>query len=302
MRIVYFGTPEFAAYALEKIAADTDFEIAAVVTAPDKPAGRGHKMLSSDVKKAAERLGLPLLQPANLKAPEFVEALRALEADLFVVIAFRMMPEVVWAMPPKGTFNLHGSLLPKYRGAAPINRAVMAGETETGVTTFFLQQAIDTGEIIDQARIAIGEDENVGSVHDRLMVLGADLTVKTLKAIADGTVTSRPQDDVQATQAPKIFKPDCRIDWSRPQAEVHNLIRGLSPYPGAWAELPDIQGEVKVLAARRSDESAPEGRLTVKNGRGFVGCGDGRSMELLEVQPSGKRRMDAAAWIRGLHL
>lgn len=299
MRIVFFGTPEFAAFALEKIAAESPVEIAAVVTATDKPAGRGHKMLSSDVKKTAGRLGLPVLQPKNLKDPEFIASLQALEADLFVVIAFRMMPEAVWGMPPLGTFNLHASLLPKYRGAAPINRAVMAGENVTGVTTFFLKQAIDTGDIIDRAEIEIGPDENAGSVHDRLMQLGAELTVKTLADIANGTVTTSQQNDEQATPAPKIFKPDCRIDWEATAHEIHNHIRGLAPYPGAWTELPGIDGELKVLAAKPVDDRAPQGTLTVTHGRALVGCGNG-TIELLEVQPSGKRRMKASAWLNGL--
>lgn len=226
---------------------------------PDKPAGRGHKMLHSPVKQYAEEKGLFLMQPPKLKAPEFVEQLRSLDADLFIVIAFRMLPEVVWSMPRYGTFNLHASLLPRYRGAAPINWAVMNGDTETGVTTFFLKHEIDTGDVIDQKSISIGPDECVGDVHDRLMMLGADLTIDTVDRILAGNLSSMPQDALEGepTSAPKIFKETCRIDWSRTAREIHNHVRGLSPYPAAWALLPREDGgepiNVKVFATALID-------------------------------------------------
>ena len=244
LRIVFLGTPDFAVESLDTLVSN-GFNIVGVVTATDKPAGRGHKMLPSAVKQYAVEHGLRLLQPEKLKNEDFVEELRSLNADLFIVIAFRMLPEVVWQMPRLGTFNLHASLLPKYRGAAPINWAVINGEKETGVTTFFLKHEIDTGDVIQQQSIAIGENENVGSVHDRLMHLGAQLTLDTVNAILDGTVAPIPQDKLaggEPTPAPKIFRDTCHIDLSRTASEVHNLVRGLSPYPGAWIDIPLADG------------------------------------------------------------
>lgn len=299
MKIVFFGTPEFAVESLRRIHEEAaDVEVAAVVTAPDRPAGRGHAPRMSAVKQYALSAGLPVLQPEKLRDPEFVDALRAIGADLFVVIAFRMMPEIVWNMPRLGTFNLHGSLLPRYRGAAPINWAVINGETVTGVTTFFLSHDIDTGPVIAQRSIEIGPDENVGSVYDRLMRIGADLTLDTLADIAAGRVVATSQLDmkIEPTPAPKIFTETCRIDWTRPAAQIHNLVRGLSPYPAAWTEIEMPDGSVttaKVFATRRVDAMAP-GALTVK-------CGDGQHLEIVELQPAGKRRMEAPAFLRGLH-
>lgn len=299
MKIVFFGTPEFAVESLRRIhEEDNGIEVAAVVTAPDRPAGRGHAPRLSAVKQYALRAGLPVLQPEKLRDPGFIETLRAIGADLFVVIAFRMMPEVVWAMPPLGTFNLHGSLLPRYRGAAPINWAVINGEEETGVTTFFLSHDIDTGHIIAQERIAIGRDENVGSVYDRLMTLGADLTLRTLADIAAGRAVATEQQatGIEPTPAPKIFTETCRIDWTRPAREIHNLVRGLSPYPAAWTEMRLPDGSVvsaKIFATRvlsPSDGAAP---ITVT-------CPDGSRLAILELQAAGKRRMDAADYLRGL--
>lgn len=299
MKIVFFGTPEFAVESLRRINEEADgIEVAAVVTAPDRPAGRGHAPRLSAVKQYALSACLPVLQPEKLRSPEFVDELRRIGADLFVVIAFRMMPEVVWAMPPLGTFNLHGSLLPRYRGAAPINWAVINGETETGVTTFFLSHDIDTGPIIAQRRIAIGPDENVGSVYDRLMRLGADLTLETLGEIAAGRAVATSQADtgIEPTPAPKIFTETCHIDWSAPAQSVHNLVRGLSPYPAAWATLQfddDTSVTAKIFATRlmADGETAPMMQV----------CGDGRWIEILELQPAGKRRMAAADYLRGLH-
>lgn len=309
LRIVFFGTPDFAVESLRRIV-NAGFNVVAVVTAPDKPAGRGRAIQQPAVKQYAMEAGIPVLQPVKLKDPAFIEELRSLNADLFVVIAFRMLPEVVWAMPPKGTFNLHAALLPRYRGAAPINWAVINGETRTGVTTFFLQHEIDTGDIIDASPIEIGPDEDYGSVHDRLMVLGADLTVKTIQAIIDGNIKTVPQSaisDAEPCPAPKIFKEDCRIDWSRPAAEVHNLVRGLSPYPTAWSVLfadGQEQGSLKIFKTRLTDEPAvAPGSVTIDHsaGRMTVDCGD-RRLEILSLQAPGKRRMETAEFLRGCRL
>ncbi len=237
MRIVFMGTPDFAVASLD-ILVQNGYNIVGVITAPDKPAGRGNQIQQSAVKKYAIEHHLPVLQPEKLKAPSFLEELKGLNADLQIVVAFRMLPEVVWNMPPRGTFNLHGSLLPAYRGAAPINWAVMNGETQTGVTTFFLQHEIDTGSIIHQATMPIGPDENTGDVHDRMMALGAKTVLQTVKEIAQGTVKATPQDMTgDYPHAPKIFRDDCKIDWHQPLDKVYNHIRGLSPYPAAWTEL-----------------------------------------------------------------
>lgn len=305
LKIVFLGTPDFAAYSLEQIH-KAGYNIVGVVTMPDKPAGRGHKMLHSPVKQYAEANGLFLMQPVKLKDPAFVEQLRSLQADLFVVIAFRMLPEIVWSMPPLGTFNLHASLLPRYRGAAPINRAVMNGDKETGVTTFFLKHEIDTGDIIDRESIEIDEDENVGSVHDRLMVLGAELTLKTIQSIIDGTLKTIPQDsligDEEPTPAPKIFKETCRIDWNRSAGDVHNHVRGLSPYPGAWSIVEPL-GEIKIFETKITDETAlSPGEIRIENSRLIIGCGDGKCIEVLSLQAPGKRRMPTADLLRGLRL
>lgn len=290
LRIVFLGTPEFAVESLDAIRR-AGHDVAAVVTATDKPAGRGHKLLPSAVKQYALAHGIEVLQPERLRDEAFLARLREIGADLFVVIAFRMLPEVVWAMPPMGTFNLHASLLPRYRGAAPINRAVMAGETRTGVTTFLLKHEIDTGDILRQEAIEIGPDENVGSVHDRLMHLGARVTVETLADLAAGTARPRPQDDVLATPAPKIFKEDCRLDPAMTVEEARNLVRGLSPYPGAWTDTLLDGLSVKVFDAKKADSKEP--------GRLYMDFADG-ALELLEIQPAGKRRMPAADFLRGL--
>lgn len=308
LRIVFFGTPEFAVASLDALV-NGGYNVVAVVTMPDKPAGRGKHLAQSDVKRYAVEHGLRLLQPERLKDENFVEALRACRADLFIVIAFRMLPEVVWTMPPLGTFNLHASLLPRYRGAAPINRAVMNGDTVTGVTTFMLKHEIDTGDVLRQESIDIGPDENAGSVHDRLMALGAELTVDTVEHIVAGDLRPIPQDqlvkDTEATPAPKIFKADCRIDWEKSAEEIHNHVRGLAPYPAAWTELAGAEGEapmsVKILATRRSADSAElaPGHFALAGKRVLAGCGSG-SLEIVELQPAGKRAMSAADFVRGL--
>lgn len=312
-KIVFFGTPEFAVASLDALVSH-GFDVAAVVTMPDKAAGRGCHLSQSAVKKYALEHDLPLLQPEKLKDPAFVEALRDIGADLFIVIAFRMLPEIVWQMPPLGTFNLHASLLPLYRGAAPINRAVMNGDAQTGVTTFMLKHEIDTGDILRQEKIEIGPDENVGSVHDRLMSLGAELTLDTVRHIAIGDLKLIPQEQLlkglSPTPAPKIFKEDCRIDWNRPAYEIHNHVRGLSPYPAAWCEMKLFEDQneaattVKVLETRKTEWSDPElspGQLFLYGKRAYAGTKDG-AIELLLVQPAGKRPMPAVDYLRGLRI
>ncbi len=240
-QIVFMGTPDFAVESLKALI-EQDYNVVGVVTVPDKPAGRGYKLQPSPVKRYALKQGLPLLQPEKLRDPRFLEELKGWKADLQVVVAFRMLPEVVWGMPPMGTFNLHASLLPRYRGAAPINWAIINGESETGVTTFSLSHEIDTGHIIFQEKTAIGETDTAGSLHDRLMTMGARLVLKTVNAITEGTAPSIPQSELVTseailTPAPKIFTGDCRIDWNQGVKKIYNLIRGLSPYPAAWTIL-----------------------------------------------------------------
>lgn len=326
LRIVFFGTPDFAVESLDRLVKG-GFNIVGVVTMPDKVGGRGNKVVQSAVKLYAVEHGLNLLQPVKLKDPEFVEELRALKADLQIVIAFRMLPEVVWNMPPMGTFNLHASLLPKYRGAAPINWAVMNGDTETGVTTFFLKHEIDTGDIIQQRKIKIAETDNVGVVHDKLMTMGADMVLETVEAILRDEVKPISQEELcnkgaDATPAPKIFTDTCHINWTRAAREVYNHIRGLSPYPAAWTEISDQNGKLhhaKIYATALPSE-APVGEIiggidgkehssTVAAGeistdgkRLSVTCGDGKWLEITSLQIAGKRRMTTEEFLRGFRL
>lgn len=306
LKIVFFGTPEFAVASLDRLV-KSGHEIAAVVTMPDKIAGRGHKLIQSDVKRYAIESGLRVLQPEKLKSPEFVEALREINADLFIVIAFRMLPEVVWAMPPLGTFNLHASLLPKYRGAAPINWAVINGDTETGVTTFFLKHEIDTGDIIEQQKIEIFPTDNVGEVHDKLMNLGADMVAHTVDEIANGNVVPQPQPEGEYAPAPKIFKDTCRIDWHKPKETVHNLVRGLSPYPAAWTTMEESRtpgefSDVKIYETHLAEDIPQKfgepGEVRLTKDRLFVNTEDG-VIEILSLQPAGKKRMDTSAFVLG---
>lgn len=305
MKIVFFGTPEFAVKSLDKLV-QAGVDVGAVVTMPDKLAGRGHKLIESDVKKYAVEKGLRVLQPEKLKDPVFIESLRKIDADLFIVIAFRMLPEVVWQMPRLGTFNLHASYLPKYRGAAPINWAVINGDTETGVTTFFLKHEIDTGDIIQQEKIAILPEDNVGTVHDKLMHLGAEMVVNTVKEIEKGTLKTYPQPEGDHLPAPKIFKDTCRIHWDRDAEKIHNLVRGLSPYPAAWCTLtdsrePDKPMDVKIFETKLCDEEIPNGKpgeITIIKDRLFVSASD-RPIEIISLQPAGKKRMEADAFLRG---
>ena len=272
---------------------------------PDKPAGRGHQLQFSAVKQYALSVGLPVLQPERLKDETFLEELRSYQADLQIVVAFRMLPEVVWNMPRLGTFNLHASLLPQYRGAAPINWAVMNGDTQTGATTFMLQHEIDTGNVILQERIAIAEDENVGSVHDRLMVMGAGLVTRTVDAIIDAenrgeALATIPQDNsIELRPAPKIFKDTCVIDFSRTAEQIRNHVRGLSPYPAAWIQdMPALHPLAEMLKGAKVYKVAVAQQAQQK-GHIIVPCADGY-IDLLELQLPGKKRMDAAALLNGL--
>jgi methionyl-tRNA formyltransferase len=304
IRIIYLGTPDFAAESLRALV-EGGYNVVAVVTMPDKPAGRGHQLQFSAVKQYALSVGLPVLQPERLKDETFLEELRSYQADLQIVVAFRMLPEVVWNMPRLGTFNLHASLLPQYRGAAPINWAVMNGDTQTGATTFMLQHEIDTGNVILQERIAIAEDENVGSVHDRLMVMGAGLVTRTVDAIIDAenrgeALATIPQDNsIELRPAPKIFKDTCVIDFSRTAEQIRNHVRGLSPYPAAWIQdmpashpLAEMLKGAKVYKVAVAQQAQQKGHI-------IVPCADGY-IDLLELQLPGKKRMDAAALLNGL--
>ena len=300
------GTPDFAVEPLRRLV-EAGKNIVAVVTMPDKPAGRGHKIQFSPVKEYALSVGLPILQPVNLKDPEFVEELRSYQADLQIVVAFRMLPEIVWNMPPLGTFNLHASLLPQYRGAAPINWAVINGETETGITTFFLQHEIDTGNIIMQEKITIAPDDNAGIVHDRLMMLGADLVLQTVNQIESGNVASIPQPDGELKAAPKIFKDTCLINFNTTAESVRNLVRGLAPYPAAWIELTDPAGNttnMKVYEVNKElcAPSHPVGTLVCDGKKILTVAVQDGYIHLEQVQLAGKKRMPAADLMRGTDL
>ena len=300
MKIVFMGTPDFAVASLDALV-QANFDVVAVVTAPDKPAGRGQKLNESAVKKYAVEKGIPVLQPEKLKNPEFIEELSAYQADLQVVVAFRMLPEMVWNMPPKGTINLHGSLLPQYRGAAPINHAIINGEKESGVTTFFLKHEIDTGDTILSESTPIGDDETAGELHDKLMAIGANLIVKTLKAIEANEVQEQPQLQSETLKhAPKIFKDDCKIDWNNTSQTVHNLIRGLSPYPTAFTFLNDKT--LKIFKAEIEDkESAIVAGGFLTDGKTYLkfATKDG-FIKLLDIQYEGKKRMLIEDFLRGM--
>lgn len=302
MRIVFMGTPDFAVTSLDALV-QANFDVVAVVTAPDRPAGRGQKLNESAVKKYAVEKHIPVLQPEKLKNPEFLETLASYKADLQVVVAFRMLPEVVWNMPPKGTINLHGSLLPQYRGAAPINHAIINGEKESGVTTFFLTHEIDTGNIILSDSVAIADDETAGDLHDKLMHVGANLLVKTLKTIEAGEVSEQPQPQSgDLKHAPKIFKDDCKIDWNNQAQAIYNLIRGLSPYPTAFTFLNDKT--LKIFKAELEDKEpgiVAGGFLT--DGKTYLkfAAKDG-FIKLLDIQYEGKKRMLIEDFLRGMRL
>ena len=302
MKIVFMGTPDFAVASLDALV-KADFDIVAVITAPDKPAGRGQKLNESAVKKYAVEHDIPVLQPEKLKHPEFLEQLKSFNADLQVVVAFRMLPEVVWNMPKKGTINLHGSLLPQYRGAAPINHAIINGEKESGVTTFFLTHEIDTGDIIQSATTPIADDETAGELHDKLMKIGAELLVKTVKAIKEDNYQEQPQPQSEVLKhAPKIFKEDCKIDWNQPAQQVYNLIRGLSPYPTAFTFLND-----KTLKVFKAELESKEPGITaggfLTDGKTYLkfAAKDGL-IKLIDIQYEGKKRMLIEDFLRGMRL
>jgi methionyl-tRNA formyltransferase len=299
LRIVFMGTPEFAVPCLETLIA-SGRQVVGVVTAEDKPQGRGQKAGISAVKGCAQKHGLKILQPEKLKAPEFIDELKALQADLQIVVAFRMLPEVVWAMPRLGTFNLHASLLPKYRGAAPINWAIINGEKETGVTTFFLQHEIDTGNIIFQETEPILDADDVGSLYERLMNRGAKLVLKTVEAIENGTAPRIAQVwDGTAPHAPKIFKETCKVDWSKSGEQIRNFVRGLSPYPAAWTELNGKPYKLFKVSALKSSTGLIPGQIQSDSKTHLqVACSDGW-VELVEFQPEGKKRMHVEDFLRG---
>ncbi len=293
------GTPDFAVPSLD-ILLKNGYEIVGVVTATDKWGGRGNKtLLESDVKKYAFEKGLKILQPEKLNDEAFLEELRSLGADLQVVVAFRMLPTKVWSMPRLGTMNLHGSLLPKYRGAAPINWAIINGETETGVTTFLLQHEIDTGDILFQAKTAIGEDELVGEVYERLMHIGAELTLKSVEALETGNYQTQPQSDEKATMAPKIFHETCRINFNQPVKKVHDFIRGLSPHPVAWTM---VDGEkLKIYRSKKIEEAHNVTVGTIDtDGKKYlrIACTDGW-LEILDLQADKRKRMDVKSFLNG---
>lgn len=310
MRIIYFGTPEIAASQLEAII-NADYEVVAVVTTPDRPAGRGKQMHASEVKDCALKHQLPVLQPEKLKDEAFVEQLRSYNADLFVVVAFRMLPEIVWSMPPMGTFNLHASLLPQYRGAAPINHAIINGETETGLTTFLLDKEIDTGAIIMQEKIKIGETMNAGELHDTLMNLGNSVVVKTLEMIEKGQIKPETQSSVIEKEklilkpAPKIFKDDCYINWNMSGHEIYNFVRGLSPYPAAHAKLQNPSGEIldlKVFETKILDRNNENSVIfsVETDQKSYLRVAVGDSYVYITVlQQPGRKAMNIAEFLRG---
>lgn len=302
LRIVYMGTPDFAVAPLRALV-EGGYNVVAVVTTPDKPSGRGLKVNESAVKKYAVEQGLPILQPVKLRDEEFVTAFKALDADLGIVIAFRMLPEIIWAAPKHGTFNLHASLLPQYRGAAPINRAIMNGEKVTGVTTFLLNPQIDEGAVLGQTKVDIEPSDNVGTLHDKLMNVGVDLVLETVEKIAAGEITPIEQSEMEEGElkpAPKIFKEDCHVDFSRSGEEIVNLVRGLSPYPAAWANLSESLSAKIFDAEFVAQTTTAEPGSILSDGKKHIRvvCADG-IVNIKELQLSGKKRMTAEELLRG---
>jgi len=308
LHIIYMGTPEFAVEPLRVILAN-GYNVVAVVTAPDKPAGRGQKLQMSPVKEFALKANLPVLQPVNLKNQDFITELAGYKANLQVVVAFRILPEAVWQMPEYGTFNLHASLLPQYRGAAPINHAIINGETETGLTTFFIEKEIDTGNIILSKKLNIRPSDDAGQLHDRMMVAGGLLVADTLKLIETGNAEQKSQnsfiiDNIFLNPAPKIFKPDCKIDWTKSCITIHNLIRGLSPFPGAFTNIVDEKGNSKQLKIHKtsftlSNTDSKPGTIIIESNNSFsIIAGDGKIC-VEELQLEGKKRMNTADFLRG---
>ncbi len=306
LRIVFMGTPDFATGVLKELI-DTNHTIVGIVTAPDKPAGRGQQISMSAVKQYAVETEIPILQPTKLKDDAFIAQLQQLNADLFIVVAFRMLPEVVWSMSPKGTINLHASLLPQYRGAAPINWAIVNGETKTGVTTFFIEKEIDTGMVLAKQETSISEDMTAGELHDILLEIGKKLIVKSVKLIEEGTFTKIPQHEIQSEglkSAPKIFKSDCRINWEQPASSVHNFIRGFSPYPTAWTtfhfESKKHQKTVKIFRTKKTNitVSSTIKEIQLTKLKILIPCDD-FYLEVLELQVEGKKKMSSKEFILG---
>ncbi len=308
MKIIFLGTPEFAVPSLE-ILVQNGYDIVAVVTASAKKAGRGLQLKQPAIKEYADKAGIKTFQPEKLSDPEFLKEIKSLGADLFIVVAFRMLPEVLWKMPSLGTFNLHSSLLPQYRGAAPINRVIMNGEKETGVTTFFLKHEIDTGNIIMQEKFDILPDETAGELHDRLKFIGAELVLKTVQAIINNSVETLNQEVLikePLKPAPKIFPEDCRINWSAKCENIHNQIRGLSPFPGAFTTIENNSGEKLLLKIYRSSNSnfnsdLIPGKISVENNNLYIDCSDYK-LEILEVQLEGKKRIPVSEFLKGFRL
>jgi methionyl-tRNA formyltransferase len=298
MNVVFMGTPEFAVPSLE-ILLKNNYRVAAVVTAPDKPRGRGQQVSFTPVKECALKHSLPLLQTESLRSADFISALSSFTPDLLVIVAFRILPPEVFSIPVKGAFNLHASLLPKYRGAAPINWAIINGEKESGVTTFFLREKVDTGNIILQARVAIPESMNAGELHDTLSDVGAEIVLQTVRLIELGKVQPRQQDDSLSSPAPKIFKDDCRINWSSSSEAVHNFIRGLSPHPAAWTTHNGTM--LKVYRSEKSEvrsQKSEAGRVNISGAKLYVTAGSG-TISVLELQQEGKKKMSAEEFLRG---
>ena len=310
MRIVFMGTPEFAVASLNAVN-EAGHQVVGIITAPDKAAGRGQHVGESAVKTYAREHGLALLQPANLKDSEFQQELAALKAELQIVVAFRMLPEAVWAMPPAGTINLHASLLPDYRGAAPINWAIINGDTETGLTTFFIEKEIGTGKVLFQEKIPIPDDWSAGQLHDEMMIKGGALLVKTIETIASGDSKAIDQSQLldgntEVRQAPKIFRDDCRINWGLTVVKVYNHIRGLNPYPAAWTELVSPEGQVYSIKLFQCNKDAEDiggspGSIAVNNQQWKVACGEG-TLSIDELQLAGKKRMSTSDFLRGFEL
>ncbi len=306
LKIIYLGTPDFAVAGLD-VLVKNNYNIVGVITAPDKPAGRGLQLNQSAVKKYAVEHNLHVLQPTNLKDPEFLAEVKALNADLQIVVAFRMMPEVLWSMPPMGTFNLHASLLPQYRGAAPINHAIIKGEKETGVTTFFLKHQIDTGDVIFQQKVEIGADDTAGILHDKLMAMGAELVLKTVQAIDTNNIKPIPQADIAVEDikhAPKIFRENCKIDWNADAQTIHNLVRGLSPYPAAYTtlQLPDgktLDIKVYQTGLQLLSHSKQVGTIETDNKSYLYIYVSGGIVSILSLQPATKRRMAINEFLAG---
>ena len=305
MRIVFMGTPEFAVASLEALI-ESGNEVAAVVTSPGKPAGRGQKMQEPAVKQCAVRRGLPVLQPEKLKDPAFLDTLRSFHAELFVVVAFRMLPGEVWNMPPRGTINLHASLLPQYRGAAPVNWAIINGETRSGTTVFFINHEIDKGNIVSLREETISPDDNAGTLHDRLMYSGAVHLTETVQMIASGNIKTIPQDKNQPLKAaPKIFRETCKINWNNEAAQLHNFVRGLSPYPAAWTTLITNKGDLLTLKIYEtmvlSDDAAPTPGTIDSDNKTFLRiAASGGWLAIRSLQIEGKKRMEVADFLRGI--